>query len=60
MSNILLKKKIQFSTWSIIMSIITMAFLIFLCCYQFHKTGHEFYCWLLLGIITIWSFCNVL
>ena len=59
MANILLKKRIQFSTWSIMISIITMAFLIFICCYQFHKTGLEFYCWLLLGIISIWSFCTM-
>lgn len=53
--NVTLKKRVQFSTWSIIMSILTMAFLIFLCCYQFEKTGLEFYCWLLLGIIVVWS-----
>ena len=54
-SNTTLKKRVQFSTWSLIMSILTMAFLIFLCCYQFEKTGLEFYCWLLLGIIVVWS-----
>lgn len=56
MTNIILKKRVQLSTWSIILTILTMAALIGICIWQFQKTENEFFCWLLLGIITVWSF----
>ena len=56
MAKTILKKRVKLSTWSIIMTIVTMAFLIGICVWQFSKTTNEFFCWLLLAIVVIWSF----
>ena len=59
MGNIILKKRVKLSTWSIIMTIATMAFLIGICVWQFSKTENEFFCWLLLFIVLVWSVCTL-
>ena len=56
MDKTILKKRVKLSGWSIAMTILTMVFLISICIWQFHKTENEFYCWLLLGIVAVWSF----
>lgn len=59
MANTILKKRVKLSTWSIILTIITMAALIGICLWQFQKTENEFFCWLLLGIVAVWSFSTL-
>lgn len=59
MANTILKKRVRLSTWSIILTIITMAALIGICIWQFQKTENEFFCWLLLGIVAVWSFSTL-
>ena len=59
MGKTILKKRVRLSTWSIIMTIITMAILIGICVWQFSKTENEFFCWLLLFIVIVWSFCSL-
>ena len=54
-----MKKRVKLSTWSIIMTIATMAFLIGICVWQFSKTENEFFCWLLLFIVIVWSVCTL-
>ncbi|MDE6291787.1 MAG: hypothetical protein K2M16_09665, partial [Muribaculaceae bacterium] len=49
----------KLSSWSIIMTIATMTFLIGICVWQFSKTENEFFCWLLLFIVIVWSFCTL-
>ena len=41
------------------MTIATMAFLIGICVWQFSKTENEFFCWLLLFIVIVWSVCTL-
>ena len=59
MDKTILKKRVKLSGWSIAMTILTMVFLIGICIWQFHKTENEFYCWLLLGIVAVWSFSTL-
>ncbi|MDE6631872.1 MAG: hypothetical protein K2K23_02625, partial [Muribaculaceae bacterium] len=59
MEKTILKKRVKLSSWSIAMTIATITFLIGICLWQFNKTDNELYCWLLLGIVVIWSFCTL-
>ena len=59
MAKTILKKRVKLSGWSIFMTIVTMCFLVGICLWQFSKTENEFFCWLLLAIVTIWCFCTL-
>ncbi|MDE6741915.1 MAG: PH domain-containing protein [Muribaculaceae bacterium] len=59
MDKTILKKRVKLSGWSTAMTIFTMVFLIGICIWQFHETENEFYCWLLLGIVAVWSFSTL-
>ncbi|MDE6549257.1 MAG: PH domain-containing protein [Muribaculaceae bacterium] len=56
MDKTILKKRVDISTWSTILTILTMAALIGICIWQFNKTENEAICWLLLAIMVVWSF----
>lgn len=56
MDKTLLKKRVDISTWSTILTILTMAALIGICIWQFNKNENEAICWLLLVIMVVCSF----
>lgn len=56
MGQTILKKRVDISTWSFIMTTLAMAIIIGICIWQFNKTDNEVICWVLLGIIVVWGF----
>lgn len=55
MGKTILKKRVDLSTWGIILTIVTIALLIGICIWQFNRTDNEMICWILLGIIVVWG-----
>lgn len=50
-----MKKNVVFSTYSIILSFLTIGVLTGLLIWQYHRTGDELYTWLLFAIMVLWS-----
>ena len=51
-----MKKQVQLSTYSVIISLLSYGILIGLLLWQFKRTGDELYAWILFTIIVAWSF----
>ncbi len=50
-----MKKRVQLSTYSLILSVLTIVALIGLLVWQFRRTGDELYAWLLFTINVVWA-----
>lgn len=52
-----MKKRVIISTYSIIISLLSIGILSGLLVWQFKRTGDELYPWMLLFIMIVWGFC---
>ncbi|MDE6637236.1 MAG: PH domain-containing protein [Muribaculaceae bacterium] len=59
MNNTILKKRVDISTWSTILTIVTIAALIGMCILEFYKNENVVICCLPLVFLAIWSFFNL-
>lgn len=59
MDKTILKKRVDISTWSTILTIVLMSAIIGICIWQFNKNGNEVICWILLILMVVLGYLTL-